>query len=152
MTSDLIDHWPLFSVWVLVWSKPFYCISWIMAFVDLTVSRYLTLLCVLLVHMTKAWTIRPKFPSHRSSTVLFNNNVQTISLQELTNHEEEGTLLAESIARWLDHEVCSHKKGDRHHRNGRWCSLLKSALTGSSSFLYLTNVHWCVATPLVEKL
>ncbi|KAG7364057.1 hypothetical protein IV203_037259 [Nitzschia inconspicua] len=39
----------------------------------------------------------PRFPS----TQLF---VQTVSLKDLTDHEKEGTLLAESIARWLDHE------------------------------------------------
>ncbi|KAL3909193.1 MAG: hypothetical protein SGILL_008181, partial [Bacillariaceae sp.] len=36
------------------------------------------------------------------STRLF--GIETVSLSELTDHEKEGTLLAESIARWLDKE------------------------------------------------
>lgn len=80
-----------------------------MVLADRTVAMYLiTLLGFVLFHTSKAWTVRPTFQTQRFSTVLFNNNVQIISLQELTNHEEEGTLLAESIARWLDHEVRSY--------------------------------------------
>jgi hypothetical protein len=31
--------------------------------------------------------------------------VQALSVEALDNHEEEGTLMAESLARWLDSEV-----------------------------------------------
>jgi hypothetical protein len=62
-----------------------------------------------------AWVVTP-LPKDRVASLLslsslssssFSNklSVETVSLKALTNHEQDGTLLAESITRWLDHEV-----------------------------------------------
>jgi hypothetical protein len=61
-----------------------------------------------------AWVVTP-LPKDRVASLLslslssssFSNKlpVETVSLKALTNHEQDGTLLAESITRWLDHEV-----------------------------------------------
>jgi hypothetical protein len=74
-----------------------------------TMLRLLTAF-LLLVVSTHAWTFASS--SHRginriSSVALFSSessNVESISLDSLTDHEQEGTLLSESIARWLDAE------------------------------------------------
>lgn len=70
--------------------------------------------CVLLLLLeasviVDAFTSRstPSSPWRRaslSSTQLF---VEAVSVKSLTDHENEGTLLAESIVRWLDSEVSS---------------------------------------------
>lgn len=53
-----------------------------------------------------AWVSRSgRAFSRLTNTRLF--AVETISLESLENHEEEGTLMAESIVRWLDSEVSS---------------------------------------------
>lgn len=64
---------------------------------------------LLLVASTQAWTLTSTSRSTRkisSTTALFSesSNVESISLESLTDHEKEGTLLSESIARWLDIE------------------------------------------------
>jgi len=49
--------------------------------------------------------------SSRPTTLLFssdsNTGVDSFSLAGVDNHHEEGQKMAESIARWLDSEVCS---------------------------------------------
>jgi hypothetical protein len=56
-----------------------------------------------------AWLVAIPPPSVRYHVVSTSSStrlwVETVSLKELTDHEKEGTLLAESITRWLDHEV-----------------------------------------------
>jgi hypothetical protein len=73
--------------------------------------RLLLTVFLLLVVSTHAWTLASSsrtFTSSRiSSVTLFSSessNVESISLESLTDHQQEGTLLSESIARWLDAE------------------------------------------------
>ena len=67
---------------------------------------YLTILSLLLLS-SLAWTVpstvRPRIVK---TTALFNEktNVESISLESLTDHEMEGALLATSVAKWLDAE------------------------------------------------
>jgi hypothetical protein len=75
-----------------------------------SVVTFLLVLMGSVLETSVAWcslaTVRGKSRSGTfSTTSLFESNVGTISLLNLTDHEKEGTLLAESIARWLDHEV-----------------------------------------------
>mmetsp|Transcript_11957 Transcript_11957/g.19824 ORF Transcript_11957/g.19824 Transcript_11957/m.19824 type:complete len:162 (+) Transcript_11957:26-511(+) len=76
--------------------------------------RLLTTFLLLVVSSTtQAWTLvsttSTRAPSRiASTTALFSSdsssNVESVSLESLTDHEQEGTLLSESIARWLDIE------------------------------------------------
>lgn len=81
-------------------------------------TGYLSLMLVALFalidqHLCHAWissaSPAPFGATHRPSsrTALFSSsNVESFSLASIDNHEEEGQKLAESIARWLDAEVC----------------------------------------------
>jgi hypothetical protein len=60
-------------------------------------------LALLCLSSAFAWIGNHQSVSSRPSTQLF--GVETISLQSLVNHEEDGTRMAESIAKWLDSEV-----------------------------------------------
>ena len=70
--------------------------------------KILPLVLVLaLLQQSAAWMSTNCFPPRStaaasSSTRLF--GIETVTLTELTDHEAEGTMLAESIARWLDQE------------------------------------------------
>ncbi len=80
----------------------------------MTICLRLSSLLLLLILLTDsaAWVFPASKLSRATSraeptTKLFEagNNVGTISLASLTDHEKEGTLLAKSIAKWLDFEV-----------------------------------------------
>jgi hypothetical protein len=60
-------------------------------------------LALLCLSSAFAWIGNHQSIRSRPSTQLF--GVETISLLSLVNHEEDGTLMAESIAKWLDSEV-----------------------------------------------
>ena len=66
------------------------------------------ILTLVLLQQAAAWmsvaprTARSMASRFSSSTRLF--GIETVTLAELTDHEAEGTMLAESIARWLDQE------------------------------------------------
>lgn len=71
----------------------------------MSLVQLLLVLCAVSLHLSAAWILPPTTSAlaRPPSTKLF--VVETISLENMTNHEEDGSLLAESIARWLDHEV-----------------------------------------------
>jgi hypothetical protein len=68
--------------------------------------KYLLILSLLLLS-SLAWTVPSTVRSRTFiTTALFNEkqNVESISLESLTDHEKEGALLATSVAKWLDAE------------------------------------------------
>lgn len=68
--------------------------------------KHLLILSLLLLS-SLAWTVPSTLRSRAvKATALFSEkeNVESISLASLTDHEAEGALLATSVARWLDAE------------------------------------------------
>jgi len=67
---------------------------------------------VLVVPMCNAWISSPIVSrAAKPGFVLFSTSegggIESLSLQHVSNHEEEGEKLAKSIAAWLDAEVCT---------------------------------------------
>ena len=66
----------------------------------------------MVLEMSSAWTTTTTNVAFRRSPILlqstsdaYGGNIESMSVESLDNHEEEGTKMAESIVRWLDAEV-----------------------------------------------
>ena len=75
-----------------------------------TTALLVTMAAALFISSASAWVPPSMATFTMRSTRTRLQAIEAATVESLENHEEEGTLMAESIARWLDAEVSERNK------------------------------------------